>query len=321
MRIREAASFVKVEPTVEVFREETSTGVLVFHAKVAPPKPRVRRSRAAINRDEATNPEDRAQATKIARARRLLKSLRIIHETRDPALFRTRHRIALLAIAGNLIAIANSRTDRKLVLSDLQEWSEKFIPDATQTELARAYEVAMQDEGFRTIPRPSDIGFDLELDKLHWFKAGRPWGVHPANLSTAEVKKVQRDAKKARDKERAAAKRAASGATPRSMSVLAIARKLGISRPALYKRMREAGFDNATEFYSFVAPINNKKNYIGDESVNPSSRPAASAAPVDDDADLILRRPSATSPNTSKSSPRRAAPRPPRVAAAWPLSE
>src|SRR5690606_30755120 len=53
-------------------------------------------------------------------------------------------------------------------------------------------------------------------------------------------------------------------------------------------------------------------NYIGDESVNPSSRPAASAAPVDDDADLILRRPSATSPNTSKSSPRRAAPKPPR---------
>jgi len=48
-----------------------------------------------------------------------LGSLRIIYATRDPALFRSRHRIALLAIAGNLIAIANNHINRKLAIAGM----------------------------------------------------------------------------------------------------------------------------------------------------------------------------------------------------------
>jgi len=224
---------------LEVYREETSTGILTYSSKIASPKPPVKRKQAD-NRDKLTRPTESAKDTERVRARRLLKGLSTLYATRDPMLFRTRHRVALLSVAGKLIALANNGADRRLAEADLQAWAAKHVPDATNAELRTALDAALDDEGFRTIPRPSDIGFDLELDKLHWFKAGRPWGIHPANLTTSEVLRIQREQRNIRARPSAKARRAAQGATPREQSLAAQARELGISPQALRKRLLKA---------------------------------------------------------------------------------
>ncbi|CFX59248.1 protein of unknown function [Candidatus Filomicrobium marinum] len=275
--MRATATAFKSESITEVYREETETGVITFHEKIESSKPKVRRNLATIDQVKGVGPEKRMRMAVRGRAFRLLGSLAKVYATRRPALFRSRHRLALLTIAGNLLALVAEHDNRSVGLASLQKWADKYIDGATRAEVALAFEAVMMNEGYRTIQSPSAVGFDLELDKLHWLRAGRPWGIHPADMTKGEVLKLQRAMKKARDKQRAAAKRAASGSTPRSTSVSEIARKLGISRPTLYKRMRSGGFDNAAEFYSFVSPIKST-DYKSDESVNSCVRPAASAA-------------------------------------------
>ncbi|MCV0369527.1 hypothetical protein [Filomicrobium sp.] len=251
-----------IAETVEVYRDDTGASVISVREKVEPAKPKVRRNRAAADRDSASGPENKEKNAERAQAFRRLSSLRKIYATRSPALFRSRHRVALLTLSGGLLAFVAGHDGRKFSPADLQRWAGKHVREATPAEIAQAFEAAMKAP--RAIPASAHVGFALELSKEHWFRAGRPWGIHPADMTEDDVKGVQRAAKRAHDRLSAAAKRAANGATPREQSKAAIARKLGISPPTLRKRMREAGFDKASEFFDFVASTLREKNYRRD---------------------------------------------------------
>lgn len=257
------------EQSYEVYREETGSSITTVSEKITPTKPKAKKKRAA------TGSKGNVKWTDKGRAIRLLGSLETIYNFRCPDLFRSRHHVLLLTVAGSLLAVVAEEDKREFKLADLQRWARKRVGGATRAEILDAFEAASRVH--RGIPSAQDIGFALELCKFHWLRAGRPWGVHPADMTEEEVKKVQEDAKREKKRLKAAAKRKAEGALPREFSITAIAEKLGISRPTLYKRMAAAGFGkDAAAFYAFVHSTYKDKKHRGHETVNrSSSKPSA----------------------------------------------
>jgi hypothetical protein len=160
--------------------------------------------------------------------------------------------LALVAGVLALIAVASkSEPSRR----ELQRWANKFLPDTTRAGILRAYDEADHRE---YVPRPREVGALIDLRAYEWVLLERPWGVHPVDLTETEVDHAQRERKRAVDRERKRLRDAQHGATPRSESIAAVARRLGLSRPTLRKRMKETGHTSATayeaEFSSLVAP-------------------------------------------------------------------
>ena len=252
-------------PAVVHSRQVGSVTVTVV-APLDPPVPRKPQRPPEPGRERWTV-EAAEAAAEAGRARRLLRSLIAIWASRDQATFRAEQRLALLITAARLLALIDRRDGRAVDRVALKGWAKKHLSGALAAEVAAAM-AEVGDDLLEAVPAPFEIGSDLALTCVHWFAAARPWGCWPADLTAAEVRFVQREAKRARDRDRAKANRAANGATPREQSLAAQARALGITAPALRKR-QERGFD-------FVASTK-EKVHTRDEIE--TGRRAAKAAP------------------------------------------
>lgn len=220
---------------VEIFRRETSAGVFSFSAAVEATKnastPRTKKaSPVTQSRDDA--------AVKIGRARRLLKSLTTIANHRNKIGYVSKiHMIA--EQAAYLFGTIQNEGGKNADLHNFKTWA-RCLPTIAQSDLIKLYNDAAA--VYRAIPTSADIGEAIHLTAFEWFELGRPWGIHPADLSPTEVEEAQKNAKRAKDRARAKARRENKGATPHRMSIRKMCGEYGLSERT-FRHRRAEGYD------------------------------------------------------------------------------
>ena len=159
---------------------------------------------------------------------RLLKSVcKIIDQRREIGFTSPTGLEGTIELVSGLNAFIAEMAGTKATVAYLKQRTLRYLPEAPPSLIESL--CSLQSTCVPTIPSPAEAGALIDLRREEWIAAGLPWGLHPCDASPAEVKNIQRDRKRGKDRMRAKEQRAASGARPQAESLAAFCRRNHIS--------------------------------------------------------------------------------------------
>ena len=175
---------------VELFRRQNPNGTVERYHK-AIEAIETKRQRAPKDNslwsddDEGNADEPDAPKLEIARCRRLLKSVALI--VANSQVDTSIRQPGCLQLAADVFAKIAKLEAREPYVDEPHRWVRKHLRGVSRAAIEAAAASARPKR-----PGPRAAGRALALTRAEWFALNKPWGIHPVDLTPAEVRKQQR---------------------------------------------------------------------------------------------------------------------------------